>query len=304
MVRLTSSAVLLALSLAPIASANPLDTLKNTGVGIVRQGMKTVLGFNDTQIDKVLTTGEGQKLEKNPHAIDLTDDNWETVLATGTVNPFADALGEDDIWVITVYGPDPISKVFIESMEDVASHNSSSAGGTLPEKMHFARLSYARETVLPTKWWLWRVPVIVVGTNRMKTIRFIRPGQVRPNAQDLAELFSQPEVWHRAEVWDSPLAPGGSFEFYINSLALKWAKFHKLSSKVPNFVLLALSGFIANFVLSYFHKNDEKEQAAYNENTAKEKIASTPTAATPTAVGSSEGASSTAVKGKKATKRK
>lgn len=41
-------------------------------------------------------------------AVDLTDDNYETVLATGTTdNPFAPTLPEDDVWVITVFGPDP-----------------------------------------------------------------------------------------------------------------------------------------------------------------------------------------------------
>lgn len=37
--------------------------------------------------------------------VDLTDDNWEVALRTGSDDPFGKPL-EDVIWVITVYGPD------------------------------------------------------------------------------------------------------------------------------------------------------------------------------------------------------
>lgn len=46
--------------------------------------------------------------------------------------------------------------MFLAGMDEVATHNSSAAGGSLPAHMHFARLNYARETILPTRWWLWR----------------------------------------------------------------------------------------------------------------------------------------------------
>lgn len=45
-------------------------------------------------------------------AVDLTDENWETVLATNTENPFATPLGPDDVWVVTIYGPDPSVSAF------------------------------------------------------------------------------------------------------------------------------------------------------------------------------------------------
>lgn len=108
--------------------------------------------------------------------VDLTDDNWETVLGTATYgNPYAAPVGRDDVWIVTVHGNDPFvrlsrskrslaellssrsaSKVFVEAMDDVAAYNSSDAGGTLPANMRFARLSYARETIPTTKWWIWK----------------------------------------------------------------------------------------------------------------------------------------------------
>ncbi|GAA6038623.1 hypothetical protein JCM8097_009452 [Rhodosporidiobolus ruineniae] len=291
MIRLTA---LLALSLATAASANPLQAVQDTAFGVVRGGMKAVLRLNDTQIDRILQP-EAKKLEPSAHQFDLTDDNYETVLATASDNPFAQPISKDDVWVITVYGPDPISKVFVESMNTVADTNSSSAGGSLPENMRFARLSYARETVLPTKFWLWRVPVIVIATDRMQTVRFIRPGQVRPQQEDLVELLSKPEYWQQAEVWHGPFAPGEKLEPYLHSLAVYWSKFHKYSSKVPSFVILAFSGFLMNFVLSYFHKDDEKLQ---KEQAAKARAQAAAGSAPPAAPATPTGSTS-AVKAKK-----
>lgn len=40
-------------------------------------------------------------------------------------------------------------------------------------------------------------------------------------------------------------------EPYILRLALIWARIHKVSSKLPSMVLLAFSGFIMNFAVSW-----------------------------------------------------
>lgn len=49
-----------------------------------------------------------------------------------------------------------VSKPFLEAMNNVSLRHSHQAGGSLPAKMHFARLNYASETVLPTRLWVWR----------------------------------------------------------------------------------------------------------------------------------------------------
>ncbi|TNY21644.1 hypothetical protein DMC30DRAFT_415814 [Rhodotorula diobovata] len=269
MVRLSASCALLALSALPLASAGPLGFFQDASNKVVRGGLRNILRLNETQIDRILAT-EDTPLEPHPFAFDLTDDNYETLLATGTEdNPFAPPLPREDVWVVTVHGPDPVSKMFLAGMDEVATHNSSAAGGSLPAHMHFARLNYARETILPTRWWLWRTPVIVLGTNRMRTLRFVRPGNVRPNVESLSELLSKPDLWKQVEVWEGRLAPGGSFEDRLHRLAKIWAKIHRESSKVPKFALLALSGFIMNFVVSWFHKDDDKKQARFMEQVEK-----------------------------------
>ncbi|GAA6046573.1 hypothetical protein JCM3770_006216 [Rhodotorula araucariae] len=269
MVRLTPSCALLALSALPAVAAGPLAFFHTTSQAVVRAGLRSVFRFNETQIDRFLAAGDAP-LEPHPYAFDLTDANYETILATGTEdNPFAPPLSEEDVWVITVHGPDPISKVFLKRMDEVAAHNSSQAGGSLAPNVHFARLSYARETILPTRLWLWRTPVIVIGTNRMRTLRFLRPGNVRPDAETLSEVLSKPDVWKQVEPWTGALAPGGRFEDRLHRLAKIWAKVHRESAKVPKFVLLALSGFIMNFVISWFHKDDGAKQARFQAQVDK-----------------------------------
>ncbi|GAA5997264.1 uncharacterized protein JCM10292_000136 [Rhodotorula paludigena] len=270
MVRLSAPCALLALSALPGTLAGPLQLFQDGSNAVIRAGMRNILRLNETTIDRLLANEE-TPLEPHPYAFDLTDDNYEVVLATGTEdNPFATPLSEDDIWVVTVHGPDAVSKIFLKGMDEVATHNSSKAGGVLPSNMHFARLSYARETILPTRWWLWRTPVIVIGTNRLRELRFLQPGNVRPESETLSELLSKPEVWKTVPVWEGALAPGGSFEERLARLAVHWAKLHKASSKVPKFALLALSGFLMNFVVGWFHKDDAKLQAEFRARIAKE----------------------------------
>lgn len=54
-----------------------------------------------------------------------------------------------------------------------------------------------------------RTPVIVVATNQMQTLRFLKPGHVRPHDEELAEILGKPEVWSTVAPWQGLLAPGG-----------------------------------------------------------------------------------------------
>ncbi|BGP52630.1 hypothetical protein JCM8202_004840 [Rhodotorula sphaerocarpa] len=270
MVRLGSSLALLAASALPLAQAGPISALYSTGDSVVRYGLRNFLRLNETQIDRVLRN-ENTPIDPHPFARDLTDEDYETILATGTDNAFAPVLPSDDVWVITVFGTDPVSKPCLEAMNNVSLRHSHEAGGSLPAKLHFARLNYARETVLTTRFWLWRTPVIVIGTDGMRTLRFLQPGHVRPDVEELVELFSKPQVWQQLPPWTGMLAPGGFLEPYILRLALIWARIHKVSSKLPSMVLLAFSGFIMNFAVSWFHKNDDQLQKNFAKRAAEER---------------------------------
>ncbi|CEQ38766.1 SPOSA6832_00219 [Sporobolomyces salmonicolor] len=304
MVRLARFLGLITLTSALCVSATPLEFIQSAGSGLVSAGLRNIFRLNETQIASIVQGGD-KPLPPHPYALDLTDENWQTALATGTEdNPFAIALPDDNIWVVTVYGPDAISKAYAKAMDEVAMDNSSAAGGDLPVNMRFARLSYGRETVLPTRWWLWRPPVIVIGTNNMQDLRFILTSHMRPHAASLCELLSKPEIWEKLPVWEGSLAPGGKFEPYLAQVAEVWARFHKATSRIPNVVLLMISGFLMNIVLGWLHGNGKKPAARPDAGKAKSDSSNT----APTAVGpkasATGGITSSGSATKKGTKRK
>ncbi|GAA5901925.1 hypothetical protein JCM5296_006304 [Sporobolomyces johnsonii] len=275
MVRLARSLGVVALTSAFCVSATPLDFIQNAGSGLISAGLRNIFRLNETQIDSIVQGGD-KPLPPHPYALDLTDENWQTALATGIEdNPFATALPDDNIWVVTVYGPDAISKAYAKAMDEVAMDNSSAAGGDLPSNMRFARLSYGRETVLPTRWWLWRPPVIVIGMNNMQDLRFIVSSHMRPHAASLSELLSKPEIWEKLPVWEGSLAPGGKYEPYLAQVAEVWARFHQATSKIPNVVLLMISGFLMNIVLGWLHSDNKKSAAQPDAGKAKSDSSST-----------------------------
>ncbi|GAA5985178.1 hypothetical protein JCM5350_004260 [Sporobolomyces pararoseus] len=270
---LRKSLGLLALTSATcVSAATPLGIISSAGEGVVRFGLRNILRLNETNIDMILNRGE-RALDPHPYAIDLTDENWYTALATGTPdNAYASPLSDDTVWVVNVHGPDGVSKAYTEALDFVARHNSSQAGGSLPKQVRFARLSYNQETVLATRWWLWRPPVIVIATNKTRDLRFIKPTLLRPSAESFAELLSKPEIWQTLPVWKGSLAPGGRFEYLVAKLADAWSRWHKATSKIPNVVLLGFSGFIMNIFLTWLHSSDAKEKAAAKAKEAQEAL--------------------------------
>ncbi|GAA5877353.1 hypothetical protein JCM16303_006252 [Sporobolomyces ruberrimus] len=267
---------LIALTGATCASAfTPLGIISSAGEGVVRFGLRNVLRLNETSIDAILNRGESP-LEPHPYALDLTDDNWETAFATGTTdNAFASPLPADTVWVVNVHGPDPVSRAYTEALDFVARHNSSMAGGTLPKNVRFARISYNQETILTTRWWLWRPPVIVIATNNTRDLRFIQPTLLRPSAESFAELMSKPEIWEPVPVWRGSLGPDGKFEYAVAKLSNIWSRWHRATSKIPNVVLLGISGFIMNIFLTWLHSGDAAKKAKAAERAAKAKLEET-----------------------------
>ncbi|KAL8286253.1 hypothetical protein RQP46_004741 [Phenoliferia psychrophenolica] len=313
MVKLTSLIALVAL---PALSVAQFAALQEAGNGLVRKILSGVLRFNDTQVDRVMVTKSGQ--DPHPYAVDLTDLNWEEVLRSGSeTNPFAEKLPDDTVWVITMYGTDQVSKLFMAAFNDVATYNSSESGGSLTPEMRFARMDYGTETILSTRMWLWKVPVMVIATNNMKDLRFFKIGQIAPFHVPMSDLLAHRERWESMPIWKGEFAPGGSREWILVPLGNAWAAYHKYMSKIPSFVLLMVSGMMMNFVVGFGdkpatgnpvisdeeRKNQIRARLAVLRSEAAAKEAETAEAPAPTApVPSVEGSS--AVKTGKASKRK
>lgn len=70
--------------------------------------------------------------------------------------PEAHALNDDLMGLILCSMLYRVSRVMADAFNNVTAHNSSAAGGELPSNIRFARLNYGSETVLTTRWWMWK----------------------------------------------------------------------------------------------------------------------------------------------------
>lgn len=127
MVRISASLLLLAAAAAPhVQATGPFELFTQAGQSIARGVLKNVLRLDDEKVERIMKNEPAQP-EPHPFArelfplsvlktradprlstrsVDLKDDNWETVLRTGTYSPLAAPLDKDTVWIINVYGPD------------------------------------------------------------------------------------------------------------------------------------------------------------------------------------------------------
>ncbi|SCV67947.1 BQ2448_68 [Microbotryum intermedium] len=291
--RIMKLALLAALSLSPslIDAKGPIglvldgfELVGNTSRGAIKGILTGVFKMNATAVDSVLTN-QKKGLPDHPFALDLTDDNFDTVFSTGTYTPYSRDLPQDTVWVVHVHGPDPVSRKLGEAFDQVALVNSSQAGGELPSNMRFARLDYNEETFLTTLWWIWKPPVVVIFTLNSTThqidYRFFSSRMLIPHAVPLSNLLNNRTTWETVPTWDGFLSPHGllyvlglSSDSMVQSslltyserfrakcrgpvlphVARGWTYYHHTVRRIPNFILLMLSGFIMNFVVGWFHQ--------------------------------------------------
>ncbi|KAK4702222.1 hypothetical protein P7C70_g4002, partial [Phenoliferia sp. Uapishka_3] len=255
-------APMVALVALPASSLAQFAFLQDAGNSAIRKVLSTVLRFNSTQVDRVLTT---PKVEAHPYAVDLTDQNWETLLRTGSDDPFGASLPDDTIWCVSVYGQDQ----WHPSTSDEIRQDGLRDGDNLTDPLvdvEVRRLpQYAPPVVtLTPSFSEIRAPIMVIGTNGMKDLRFFRIGQIAPFLGPMSDLLQNQERWETMPIWRSGISPGGSKEWIIIPLANAWAIYHKYMSQIPSFVLLIVSGMMMNFVVGIFHK--EKPKAAPGAN--------------------------------------
>ncbi|SGY37763.1 BQ5605_C003g01884 [Microbotryum silenes-dioicae] len=264
--RIMNLALLATLSLSPslIEAKGPIglvldgfELVGNTSRGAIKGVLTGVFGMNATAVDKVFTN-EKKGLPKHPYALDLTDENYDTVFSTGTYTPYSRDLSEDTVWVVHVHGPDPISRKLGEAFDQVALVNSSQAGGELPSNMRFARLDYNEETFLTTLWWMWKPPVVVIfnlnTTTHQIDYRFFSSRMLIPHAVPLSNLLNNRTTWETVPTWNGILSPHGLLGSVVPHVARGWTYYHHTVRRVPNFILLMISGFVMNFVVAWFHQ--------------------------------------------------
>jgi len=248
---------------------------KSAAPGPVAWALKTILRFNDTQIARIY---DGEKLKKTRFVKDIDDDNWEKVL-----------LGEQArgmVWVIDIYGKEDIHKLYSEGHVGVARQNSSAAGGDLQEFYKFGRFDYMKNDILTTLCLIFKPPILVVShlpddapspaTFKDLDLRFYPLGRI-PGSQEAQYQFLKEEIWREEQPWKyGYFSPDGPVSPVLLQLGKFFRWFHSITEKVPSWILLIVSGAVANLVLGWFHKGAPPATTYRQPATT----AATPTAAT------------------------
>ncbi|TFY67663.1 hypothetical protein EVJ58_g1493 [Rhodofomes roseus] len=187
----------------------------------------------------------------------ITDTNYEEIIVKESSTPEEEA---DRLWFLVISvskgGKNALSLKLDDSFDK--AYNESVIAGDLPN-VRWGRVDYLNVTYITTKWSIWQAPYLVVLTDRGQTLRFYKTNAVRLEPEMLRDFLIQ-ERWRDNQPWDSPFAPGGSWEpaLHYFSLALKY--FYETLIIFPRWVLMIASGGIANIVMKAMHSNAGTDQ--------------------------------------------
>jgi hypothetical protein len=136
MVKLHSFSPLLFL----LTVSGQLDADSNVYGASILTNVLSSVGFKAETISKILVSSTSNMRKPLDNVHDLTDQNWARILRTGNDNPLVQTiLPISAVWVITVYGNDGLSGLFVNASDAVAMNSSQQYGVTLSKNMRFAR---------------------------------------------------------------------------------------------------------------------------------------------------------------------
>nr|XP_031859903.1 uncharacterized protein CI109_004752 [Kwoniella shandongensis]KAA5526975.1 hypothetical protein CI109_004752 [Kwoniella shandongensis] len=189
---------------------------------------------------------EAQRKQDSEDGIErLTDENIKDVFESGT---------DDDVWVIAVHGlaSDIPSANFVEIHKN-ASILANNNTKPLDTNFRFARLNYQDEWKICSKWLLFKPPWLVIASKKGEELRFLRPAQVRADAELLWAVLENGR-WTTAEVWQSKWSEGGSREWLVDLYINLTAKLYKYTANIPKWPLMILISMAGQYLLTWLHK--------------------------------------------------
>ncbi|OCF43780.1 hypothetical protein I317_02384 [Kwoniella heveanensis CBS 569] len=176
----------------------------------------------------------------------LTDEDY-----VRRVEYLFDGGSEDQVWIVLVHGRpnDPTSDAYLDAHSEAAKLAKSDESLS---KFRWARLDYIAEWEICTKWLLMRPPYVVFISDKGRTLRFLKPSNLRPDPQILYDGIKSGN-WETVPVWESRWAPGGDRAFLVEWYIKLSAHISRKTSKIPSWLLMAGGGIVAQQILSWLH---------------------------------------------------
>jgi hypothetical protein len=160
-----------------------------------------------------------------------------------------------------------------------AVYNASVAAGDLPH-VRFGRIDYMNVTYLTTKWnvwrcgppWTWSVslltphsaPYYVLATDRARTLRFFRAGQMNVDASVL-HAFLREQAYLGTPPWRSAFAPGGEREWALERFARASEWVYDRVVLVPRWLFMLVTGTLGTALIQLFHRGEAPDAKAVEE---------------------------------------
>ncbi|KZT71625.1 hypothetical protein DAEQUDRAFT_763840 [Daedalea quercina L-15889] len=187
----------------------------------------------------------------------ITDASYEEIIVKEPLTPEEES---ERVWllVITVSkgGKNAMSQKLDDSFDK--AFNQTVIVGDLPN-VRWGRIDYLNVTYITTKWSIWQAPYLAVLTDRGQTLRFYKTNVVRLEPEMIRDFLLQ-ERWRDNKPWDSPFAPGGSWEPAIHYFSLALKRSYEFLILFPRWVLMLASGVIANIVMKVMHSSAGTDQ--------------------------------------------
>jgi len=186
----------------------------------------------------------------------ITDANYEDVIVNEKMTPKEEA---ERIWfiIITVTSgqPDGMSKLFDNKFDE--TYDLAVKEGDL-KHVKWGRIDYLNVTRITTKWNVWRGPMLLVLSDRGRTLRFLNTRYLRPQPE-LMRNWLLSASYLEIEPWASSLRPGGKREFILDWVAIACQKWYEVSTSVPRWLFYILTGGAASVLISVLHRGSTKE---------------------------------------------
>jgi hypothetical protein len=115
-------------------------------------------------------------------------------------------------------------------------------------------------------------PYYVLATDRARTLRFFRAGQMNVDA-DVLHAFLREQAYLGTPPWRSAFAPGGEREWALERFARASEWVYDRVVLVPRWLFMLVTGTLGTALIQLFHRGEAPAAAAAAEEKRKRLLA-------------------------------
>ncbi|WWC85687.1 uncharacterized protein L201_000553 [Kwoniella dendrophila CBS 6074] len=185
----------------------------------------------------------------------LTDENYAQLVESST--------NEDEVWVVLVHGKptDMASDKMLNYHKEAADLVKSDEKLNLNNNIRFARLDYMTAWKTCTRWLLTKPPYLVFISSSGEKLRFVPVHSLGKEPENLYKVIKD-KMYEIVLPWNNRWSPGGDRSQYIEYYIIVQDKISKLTSGIPNWILVLGFGIFTQQLMSYLHTGSDRTRTS------------------------------------------